>query len=70
MGAAAVNEPRSLMLKDAVIFSLYKSHLHQNDRKSLRPGLDLAWLSHCAIVPWHRRPPSTNTGAPVPFEIF
>jgi len=25
-----------------------------------------AWTGHCAIVPWHRRPPSTNTGAPWP----
>jgi len=28
--------------------------------------VDQAWTGHCAIVPWHRRPPSTNTGAPWP----
>ena len=29
-----------------------------------------AWTGHCAIVPWHRRPPSTNTGAPWPLRNF
>ena len=31
-----------------------------------------AWTGHCAIVPWHRRPPppSMNTGAPWPLRIF
>ena len=33
-----------------------------------RQTSDQAWTGHCAIVPWHRRPPSTNTGAS--FEIF
>ena len=30
-----------------------------------------AWTGHCAIVPWHRRPPPRRTQAPPgPFEIF
>ena len=29
-----------------------------------------ARTGHCAIVPWHRHPPSTNTGAPWPIRIF
>ena len=29
-----------------------------------------AWTGHCAIVPWHRGPPSTNTGAPWPLRFF
>jgi len=32
------------MLKDAVIFSLYKSHLHQNDHKSLRQNRHYLWF--------------------------
>ena len=33
-------------------------------------SLSQAWTGHCAIVPWHRRPPSTNTGAPWPLQNF
>jgi len=29
-----------------------------------------AWTGHCAIVPWHRHPPSTNTDAPWPLRNF
>ena len=29
-----------------------------------------AWTGHCAIVPWHRRPLSTNTGALWPLRNF
>jgi len=32
------------MLKDAEIFSLYKSHLHQNDHKSLRQNRHYHWF--------------------------
>ena len=33
--------------------------------------LHQAWTGHCAIVPWHRRPPLRRTQAPPgPFEIF
>ena len=32
------------------------------------PRFNQAWTGHCAIVPWHRRPPSTNTGAPWPLQ--
>ena len=38
-------------------------------RVRAEPGRQ-AWTGHCAIVQWHRRPPSTNTGAPWPLRNF
>ena len=56
-------------------FSLAKQWQHQCvpswDGKTHWHGREQVWTGHCAIVPWHRRPPpSTNTGDPWPLRNF